>query len=171
MTMNDRGFKNLTIGMTAMCGLALSSYAIANEKGTHTGMVGSEMKMMDTDNDGKITRDEHNSGARKMFEMMDSNKDGKVTATEMDAAREQMMGKKSDRAGDKMADKTGKAMMSSQDKIKMIDTNNDGAISAEEHTQGARTMFDRMDTDRDGSLTATEIAAGHAKMMGKSNPK
>src|SRR4051812_14759751 len=101
--MKDRAL-NLTVGLTAMCGLAFSSYAIANEKGA-----GTEMKMMDTDNDGKVTRDEHTAGARKMFEMMDTNKDGKVTATEMDNAREQMMGK-SGKAGEK----SGKPMMSTQ---------------------------------------------------------
>jgi Ca2+-binding EF-hand superfamily protein len=57
--------------------------------------------------------------------------------------------------------------MSSAEKIKAIDTNGDGALSAEEHAAGSKMMFDKMDTDKDGYLSKAELEAGHAKMMTK----
>jgi Ca2+-binding EF-hand superfamily protein len=81
---------------------------------------------------------------------MDSNADGNVTAAEMDAMYAQM--KPGDTSGPKM---------SSAEKIKTVDTNNDGAITVAEHESGSRAMFDKMDTNRDGNLSAEEVSAGH----------
>lgn len=130
---------------------AAHAYAAANTKAG-----GHEMKMMDTNADGKISPDEHAAGAAKMFETMDADKDGKVTASEMSAAHERVAGKK-----------TTAGSMSSAEKIKVIDGDGDGALTAAEHAAGSRTMFERMDVDRDGFVTAAELAAGHSKMLGK----
>ena len=51
--------------------------------------------------------------------------------------------------------------------FKMMDTDGDGKISAEEHAAGAKKMFDMMDTNHDGYLTKAEMAAGHRSMMHK----
>jgi len=118
--------------------------------------VDSEMKTMDTNGDGKLSAAEHAAGARRMFETMDANKDGRVTTAEMDAAHERVTGRKAV-AGD----------MTSAEKIKVIDTDGDGALTAEEHRAGSQAMFERMDTDRDGFLSKDELAAGHAKMLSK----
>ncbi len=59
--------------------------------------------------------------------------------------------------------------MSSADKIKVVDANGDGALSAQEHEAGSRSMFDKKDMDKDGYLTAAEIEAGHLAMMGGRN--
>lgn len=115
-----------------------------------------EIKMMDTNADGKISPDEHAAGAAKMFETMDADKDGKVTASEMSAAHERVTGRKST-AGS----------MSSAEKIKVIDGDGDGALTAAEHAAGSRTMFERMDVDRDGFVTEAELTAGHAQMLKK----
>ena len=113
-------------------------------------------KMMDTDGDGKISAEEHAAGAKKMFDKMDADKNGKVTAAEMEAYHDQMMGKKA-----------GKTEMSTAEKIKTIDTNGDGELTAAEHEAGAKAMFDKMDTNRDGSLSKSEMEAGHKMMMKK----
>jgi Ca2+-binding EF-hand superfamily protein len=63
--------------------------------------------------------------------------------------------------------KATKSDMSSADKIKVIDTNGDGVLSAEEHATGSRSMFEKMDADKDGALTKAEFDAGHAAMMKK----
>jgi hypothetical protein len=52
-------------------------------------------------------------------------------------------------------------------KIKVIDTNGDGVLAAEEHAAGSRSMFAAMDTDKDGALSEAELSAGHAKMLRK----
>jgi Ca2+-binding EF-hand superfamily protein len=40
-------------------------------------------------------------------------------------------------------------------------------ITAEEHEDAARRMFETMDTDKDGYVTKDELAAGQAHMMRK----
>jgi hypothetical protein len=50
-------------------------------------------------------------------------------------------------------------------KIKMIDTDGDGTITAAEHEAGAKKMFEKMDKDHDGKLSAAEVQAGHDRMM------
>jgi Ca2+-binding EF-hand superfamily protein len=111
---------------------------------------------MDTNGDGKISSSEHSSGARTMFQSMDTNKDGSVTAAEMDAAH----------AGKKSGDMKRDGMkMSSADKIKKMDSNGDGRLSASEHEAGSRDMFAKSDANKDGSITAEEMKAAHQKDM------
>ena len=55
--------------------------------------------------------------------------------------------------------------MSSAEKIKKMDTNGDGKLSAAEHEAGARDMFAKMDTNKDGSVTVAEMDASHKRMM------
>jgi Ca2+-binding EF-hand superfamily protein len=74
----------------------------------------------------------------------------------MDAAHEKVAGKKAT-----------KADMSSAEKIKVVDTNRDGMLTAEEHAAGSKKMFDKMDTDKDGFVSKAELTACHAKMMKK----
>jgi len=70
------------------------------------------------------------------------------------------------------AHQMGRNEMSSADKIKAIDSDHDGVLTAEEHAAGSKTMFEKMDTDKDGYLTKAELEAGHAKLMGKApSPK
>jgi Ca2+-binding EF-hand superfamily protein len=151
-----------------LCGIAMAG----GDKDDH-------MKMMDTDGDGKVTSMEHSAAAKTMFTKMDSNSDGRVTAAEMDAAHRM----KGDMKDDKMArhedghdkenaaDKSyGKAdKMASADKIAALDTNNDGALTAEEHAAGSKKMFGKMDANRDGMLTAQEMRDGHRKEMSASD--
>ena len=112
-------------------------------------------KLMDTNNDGVISSAEHAAGAKTMFTQMDANNDGKVTAAEMDAYHAAKMGGK---AGDKMK-------MTSAEKIKKVDTDGDGAISAAEHDAASTQMFTKMDANGDGNVTAAEMKAGHEKEM------
>jgi Ca2+-binding EF-hand superfamily protein len=148
------------LGLLLSCSFALAPVAHAGDKtGATANTAGGGddhiFQMMDSNGDGKISADEHATGARKMFEMMDANKDGKVTAAEMDAAHERM-GKKA-HAGE----------MSSAEKIRAIDTDGDGVLTADEHAAGSRKMFDMMDTNKDGFLSKSEMVAGHQHMMQK----
>lgn len=116
-----------------------------------------EVRMMDTNHDGRVSPDEHAAGAKSMFEKLDADHDGKVTAAEMDAAHKAM----------KKGDHDSSGEMSSAEKIRTIDTNGDGVLSAQEHEEGSRRMFGKMDADHDGNLSAGEIDAGHETMMRK----
>ena len=64
-----------------------------------------------------------------------------------------------------------KPMMTSADKIAVIDTNQDGIVTAEEHAAGARVMFERMDVNHDGKVTAAEMDAAHKAMSANATPK
>jgi Ca2+-binding EF-hand superfamily protein len=141
--------------LTMVCGLTLASGVFAESfPNEHAGEA--HFKAMDTNDDGTLSADEHAVGAKKMFDTMDANKDGTVTPEEMDAAHEKIAGKKAT-----------KADMSSAEKIKMVDSNGDGVLSADEHVAGAKKLFDKMDTNKDGFLSKDELEAGHATILKK----
>ena len=133
----------------------LSSIAFAADQAAPNA-ADAQFEAMDANGDGRLSPDEHAAGAKKMFDAMDANKDGKVTSSEMDAAQEKLTGKK-----------VSAKDMSSAEKIKVVDTDGDGILTAAEHASGSKTMFDRMDTDKDGFVSRAELAAGHASMLHK----
>ena len=137
--------------------LMFLGFALVAASPTRPAMSG--FQAMDANHDGKVSRDEHAAAAKKMFVTMDANKNGKVTAAEMDAAHEKVTGQKA---------KTGD--LTSAEKIKVIDKDADGVLTAEEHAAGSRTMFDTMDADKDGVLTEAEMSAAHAKMLPSAPP-
>jgi len=163
--MDSFASKIITVGIaSALCGIAMAG-----------GGKDDHMKMMDTNGDGKVTAAEHADGCKQMFTKMDSNGDGQVTAAEMDAAQPMMKHHK-DKSGatarnedghdkENAADKPSGKMMSSSEKIAVMDVNGDGQLSAAEHAAGAKKMFTKMDTDSDGTLTAQELKEGHRSMM------
>jgi Ca2+-binding EF-hand superfamily protein len=110
--------------------------------------------MMDKDGDGKITRAEHQAGAKKMFTQCDANHDGIVTASEMDAFKSSQ------------GEKLSQHEKSSAEKIKEIDQNGDGQLTLAEHDAGSEKMFGKMDKNGDGFLSKEECAEG-MKMMKK----
>ena len=170
-------------------GVALATTAYAGDDDMKHGSGQAELQMMDTDHDGSVSASEHAAGAKKMFAMMDKDGDGIVTAEEMEAAHKNMptahqdastgrhpaesgrlpqadsSARTSDASGKPMKPMDESADKSAAAKIKMIDTDQDGTISAAEHEAGARKMFDKMDKDHNGKLSAAEIQAGHDRMM------
>jgi EF hand domain-containing protein len=112
-------------------------------------------KTMDADGDGVVSASEHAAGSTAMFTKMDANQDGSVTAAEMEAAH-------AAKGKTKMAGE-----LSTAEKIKAIDTNGDGKLSAAEHSAGSQSMFEKMDTDKNGSLSKAESDAGHKALMTK----
>ena len=136
--------------LVAGCLLAPSGMAA----GAKTDTAATLFKQMDTDGDGQLSGDEHTAGAKRMFEARDADRDGRVTPTEMQAAQPRV---------------TGRAPTTSDlpaaDKIKAVDTDGDGVLTAAEHEAGTRQVFATMDTDRDGRLSRQEHAAGHARML------
>jgi len=115
-----------------------------------------EFDGVDANRDGRISAAEHAAAAKKMFRAMDANRDGTVTAAEMDAAYGKVTGNKAEQSG-----------MSGTDKIKVVDRDGDGVLTASEHEAAAKEMFRKMDADRDGYLSREEWTAGHAALMSK----
>lgn len=143
--------KRLIAALAAAC---MPFAAVASSHAEHGP--GMELNMMDTNKDGKVSLEEHAIGAKGMFDKMDANKDGTVTADEMTAGHKAVTGK--------AAKKTD---MSSKDKIKAVDADGDGKLTAAEHAKASDAMFSKMDADKDGFLTRQEMAAGHAAMLKK----
>jgi Ca2+-binding EF-hand superfamily protein len=113
---------------------------------------GDKADKMDSNNDGMVSASEHAAGASTMFAEIDADRNGSVTATEMDA-HWQAKGK---------SKKSGE--MSSAEKIREVDGDGDGALTAAEHAAGAQKKFAEMDADKDGSLAKAEMDAGHRAM-------
>ena len=142
----------LAFGVAGMTTFALpASAAAANQPET-------TFESMDANGDGKISVDEHVAAATRMFEAMDTNADGKVTAAEMTAAHQKVTGKKAQ-----------KADLTAAEKIKVVDIDGDGVLILDEHTAGARSMFEKMDSDKDGYPSKAELKAGHDKHLKKSS--
>lgn len=148
-----QGLERYSLAILCVC--ALSGVASAADHPSED-QIDAQFKAMDADGDGRLSPDEHAVGAKRMFDTMDANKDGTVTIAEMDAVHKNIPGKEA-----KSSD------LSSVEKIKAVDTNGDGQLSAEEHAAGSRKMFGKMDTDRDGFLSRAELTAGHEKMLKK----
>jgi Ca2+-binding EF-hand superfamily protein len=142
----------LAFGIAGALGVALPSVAFADDDAF--------FEKMDTNGDGKISPDEHATATGQMFEKMDANGDNKVTAAEMTAAHQKITGQKPEK-------KSEKGELVAAEKIKMMDTNGDGALSVEEYAAGSQWMFGQMDTDHDGYVTKAEMKAGHQKFMHK----
>jgi Ca2+-binding EF-hand superfamily protein len=127
----------------------------ADEAGT-SASAEREFRAQDANGDGKLSPKESADGAKRMFRTMDDNRDGKVTAAEMDAAQEKISG-----------GRAGAGELSSEEKIKIVDADDDGNLTAKEHAQGARELFVLMDLDTDGFLTRDELILGHQEMLQK----
>lgn len=96
---------------------------------------GGAMMRMDTDNDGKISREEW-KGKPEAFDKIDKNGDGFITKEELAESR--------------------------RNRFEEMDTNNDGKISRDEW-KGNPKIFTRLDTNNDGVLTKEELKAGARK--------
>jgi Ca2+-binding EF-hand superfamily protein len=126
-------FLGFLFSVAGLWGVALPSLAYAN---------GVEMKFleMDTNSDGRVSRDEHAQWASRMFERADANRDRVVTTTETTAPN-----------------------LKKVSTVKRFDSDGDGALKRDEYAAAAQAMFDKMDTDHDGYLTRAELKAGHDK--------
>jgi Ca2+-binding EF-hand superfamily protein len=126
---------------------AVASYGLALPAMAGGGDCQQKMTRVDAEGGsaGQISASDHAAQADKRFEKMDVNKDGSITAAEIDASH-----------GAESA-AWAKHRVSSAEKIKQLDSDNDGALTRSEYADGSQKMFRKLDTDSDGTLTAAEM--------------
>ncbi len=107
---------------------------------------GGALELADSNDDGKITRQEYIDARAAQFSRMDRNGDGVVDDAD---ARE-----RADQSG--MGKRMAGAMRG------RIDSNNDGKISKDEFVNAPTMLFDRFDADKNGELDAKELAAARS---------
>lgn len=139
--------KRIASTVLVMAGLLLGVAAHAEEKA----------RSMDANGDGMVSASEHADAAKMKFERMDTNKDGFVTAAEMDQSS-MAMGKDHQMR-----------QPPSADKIKMMDSDGDGKLSAAEYASATKKMFDSTDTDKNGSISRAEMEASHKAMAARAS--
>jgi len=120
------------------------------------------IQMLDTNKDGKVSREESSQAAveraNRRFDQLDADKDGFITQAEVDAARSKMRSEMGQRGAEhwKAADKDG-----------------DGAISRSEAEAGMPMLFrrfDQLDANKDGKITRDEMPQGKRMDDGKKGP-
>jgi Ca2+-binding EF-hand superfamily protein len=99
---------------------------------------------LDTNQDGKITRDEGEAARERMFKRLDRNADGVIDEVEVERARQAIV----DRAA------MMEARLSRQ--WQRMDKDRDGKVSAVEF-QARFVIFDLADRNGDGAVTEDEI--------------
>lgn len=138
-----RRFHTAALCAIAACGLALPVVAGAQEchqKSSNLDVEGN--------GDGQISASRHMGDANKRFELMDTNKDKKITGAEINASH-----------GAESITWAGRRL-SSDDKIRELDADDDGELTAPEYAIGSQKMFEKLDADGNGFLTSGEMSAG-----------
>lgn len=107
---------------------------------------------LDSDKDGKVTREEFekNHPKKNAIHPADANKDGTITLEEAQ-----------DAAAKKARERAALA-------FKRLDSNGDGKFTPEEAKTMRDTAFNAIDANKDGALSKDELTAAHHKrMMGR----
>ncbi len=153
--------------ISAGCLLAVAGVAVAQGHRGGRGMRDQHMlQELDTNKDGRVTRDEMLAGAHTKFQAADANHDGRVTQEELHALFGHMKSEHFARS-----DKNGDGKLSADEVPRMpagvfarLDANHDGALSADELAKGPLAhgngdFFQRLDLNGDGAITQDEANA------------
>lgn len=139
--------KTMILSVLGAAMVASAGFAVAQGKGGHGERPSFEE--VDTNGDGKITRDEMQAHAATRFGEADSDGDGAISRAEMLAKAMARAEKRVDRMMGRM------------------DADDDGKVSQAEMQQmrdkHMGRMIERMDTDGDGALSKEEFGKGHRK--------
>lgn len=100
---------------------------------------------LDSNKDGRVSRDEMLGKATERFDRADANKDGTLTTEERAAAHKRF----------------------AEEHFKKADKNGDGALTADELPPHFAKMLGKLDANKDGKLTQPELAAGHEKFSAR----
>ncbi len=116
--------------------------------------MGEAFARADTNNDGRVSRDEGWTWLQARFAEVDANRDGGVTIEELrayvDARRGNRPGPRPEMR--EQMEQRGAAM------FRALDANSDGKVTLDELRPFAEAMFRARDTNSDGALTREEVS-------------
>ena len=118
------------------------------------------IKMMDSNKDGKLSKEEVKGPLKDDFSKIDTNKDGFLTKAELDKAP-----KAESKGGKQEASK--KKEPSIDELIKTMDANKDGKLSKEEAKGPLEKDFAKIETNKDGFLSKAELEKAPKQAKGE----
>lgn len=169
--------RNFILPVALVSSLIIGSAAVALG-GPHygPGPRANPFAQLDTNKDGKVTRQEAQVAKVTRFKALDTNRDGVVTEQEAVQARQK---RGAERFAKMDANKDGRL---SKTEVKMpdqrfqkLDVNKDGTLTQNELLQGKRKgndskrkgMWMRLDSNKDGKITEKEATAAADRMFEK----
>lgn len=168
--------KTLIVSTLALAVAASSGAAFAAASNTQTNAakdpakreqrVARMVKRLDTDKDGKVSKQEMEAAMNATFAAVDTNKDGFLSKQEIEAGKDALKAYRQKVKAEPGANLAKPAPMP-KGVIKhfdKIDANKDGKLSKEELDRVADRMFERRDANKDGFITADEFLATKGKV-------
>lgn len=110
----------------------------------------------DKDGDGKLSKAELPERMQGLFDRADADKDGFLTAEELKKPASAPRAEQGGRRGEREGGEGGRRMQRMDPVTSALDTDQDGAISAQE-MQGAAVALAKLDRNGDGQLTEDEV--------------
>lgn len=153
--------KTMTLAAAAALAALPLAHALA-QPGPGSGPRGPErmFERLDTDRDGRVTREEAMARLAERFAQADADRDGGVSLAEFQAAPLRAGAVRPGDAGDgRRADR--RAAM-----FRALDANSDGRVTLEEARPAAEARFRAADANGDGAITREEVAQRHAHRGG-----
>ncbi|WP_170976327.1 EF-hand domain-containing protein [Rhizobium sp. FKL33] len=126
------------------------------------------IKRLDTNKDGKVSKQEMEAAMNTTLSVVDANKDGFLSKQEVEAGKDALKAYRQKVKAEPNANLAAPARLPNGviKHFDKIDANKDGKLSKEELDRVADRMFQRRDANKDGFITAQEFLATKAKKQG-----